>query len=936
MQRFNIRGKLTSGGAVSLLAVLLCVWGCAQHFDAFVISKASQKLVVLDFDDSKNLEEVEGSPFATGVNPKDVAYDPRHRRIYVTNSGENTLSVYKIRDGERLEPLDKINTGETPVAVTVDTRNDLIYVLHQDGHLLPIKGRDLIPQTSFQAFFATNPYPRAADVAYDARNDLLYLIDQADNVLVLMQSKSFRYVKAVPTGAKPSSVAYDYRNNRVYVTNEEDYTLSVYEAGPFCKLLQTVDVGSLPSGVAYDDTNDLIFVSQRAVHQVIVYNAEDVDFVAQIELPTLAEPVSVATGLVNGASPALLYVANKGTSNVSVFEIIDPGTYFPLSDSPIGVPERPVDIAARRPRCPEIISMSPQEGKVGDTVTILGLAFGDERGPSRVEFGGFPAEVEDFVSWSDSKIEVRVPALAKTGPVRALVGNGSTAPPDGETVREFSVIPHAEIYVSARDGNDHSGDGSEARPYKTIKHALSRAVASDVIHISAGTYDRGLGERFPIRISRGVNLEARYTPTIKYDASSTAFEMAEGSSMKNIRVEGEGADSNATGVLCLGKCVIEDNVIWKLGYGIRIDGEKRPSIAHNDISLTEYGIFVTGGANPRIEYNNIFNNYSAISIANSTAYLGSNDIFENHFTGVGVGPGSSAFLLANYIRRNLPQDPQSAAWGIAAHSSGMVYLSRNNTIDRNYLGIVAQNAIITSNYFQGNVREGIDIPDGGRAIIFDNDIRYNGMDHGSAAMFVRSSNCLVDNNNFIENHGGIFVHGASGAKIVRNLISKNETAGITISAFAVIGGSEEEANTITENQTGIWVNGGDDVDPIISHNEITNNITGVFDCMYAEPRLFNNTIENNDWGVLASLAGKPFLGSVEEPGNNLLRNNTHVGLGNSNCSAVVIQAAGNTWNPSVQGADSNGQYDHQTVIGEVDPVDGNNYAIAGPEAGIEF
>jgi parallel beta-helix repeat protein len=221
-------------------------------------------------------------------------------------------------------------------------------------------------------------------------------------------------------------------------------------------------------------------------------------------------------------------------------------------------------------------------------------------------------------------------------------------------------------------------------------------------------------------------------------------------------------------------------------------------------------------------------------------------------------------------------------------------------------------------------------------IIFHNDIRFNGLERNDPALFVRCPNCLIDSNTIIGNYSGIDVTRDAGTRIVRNTISESTGTGITISTFAQVGGSEDEANTITENDIGIWVTGGEDVAPLISHNVITRNRTGVFDVQCAEPLLLNNRIEENGWGVLANLLGKPFLGSLETPGNNIIRNDNRVGLGNDNCGAVLIQAVGNTWAPNVQGADANGAYSHQTIYGPTPPLDGNNYAMLVEEAGIEF
>ena len=76
------------------------------------------------------------------------------------------------------------------------------------------------------------------------------------------------------------------------------------------------------------------------------------------------------------------------------------------------------------------------------------------------------------------------------------------------------------------------------------------------------------------------------------------------------------------------------------------------------------------------------------------------------------------------------------------------------------------------------------------------------------------------------------------------------------------------------------------------------------------------------------------LGSAESPGMNTIRNSTHVGLANH--SDRTIRAAGNTWNPSVQGADNEGHYSPGVVEGSVDSQDGNNYSISSQYGKLEF
>jgi hypothetical protein len=68
-------------------------------------------------------------------------------------------------------------------------------------------------------------------------------------------------------------------------------------------------------------------------------------------------------------------------------------------------------------------TLSPTHGTVGTPVTITGTGFGTTAGT--VKFSGVEAK---STSWTDTKIEVTVPAGAKTGNVIIKVGGVDSSP----------------------------------------------------------------------------------------------------------------------------------------------------------------------------------------------------------------------------------------------------------------------------------------------------------------------------------------------------------------------------------------------------------------------------------------------------------------------------------------------------------------------------
>lgn len=89
---------------------------------------------------------------------------------------------------------------------------------------------------------------------------------------------------------------------------------------------------------------------------------------------------------------------------------------------------------------PTISEFSPSEGYPSSVVKIKGTNFGSERTErvGRVYFGG--VEAVEYLNWSDTEIQVRVPEAGKTGNITLWVWKNNT-----ETVSEFTCIPGAEI-----------------------------------------------------------------------------------------------------------------------------------------------------------------------------------------------------------------------------------------------------------------------------------------------------------------------------------------------------------------------------------------------------------------------------------------------------------------------------------------------------------
>ena len=135
-----------------------------------------------------------------------------------------------------------------------------------------------------------------------------------------------------------------------------------------------------------------------------------------------APHVAGAAALIKSANPSY---SRTQLWNALIAATVDIGTRGRDNDSGYGKLVLPIMQVSASPS-PQITSVSPSRAQYNQVVTIRGTAFGANRSTSRVIFqGGKEPSSSQYVSWSDTRIQVRVPAGARTGNVQVITANGS-------------------------------------------------------------------------------------------------------------------------------------------------------------------------------------------------------------------------------------------------------------------------------------------------------------------------------------------------------------------------------------------------------------------------------------------------------------------------------------------------------------------------------
>jgi parallel beta-helix repeat protein len=160
-------------------------------------------------------------------------------------------------------------------------------------------------------------------------------------------------------------------------------------------------------------------------------------------------------------------------------------------------------------------------------------------------------------------------------------------------------------------------------------------------------------------------------------------------------------------------------------------------------------------------------------------------------------------------------------------------------------------------------------------------------------VWIESTNPEIRNNTFANSlRDGVFITGTANPIVQGNLFTGNNANGLSAARAA----RGEIRGNVFQN-TGFGIAIGDTATPRVEDNQVITNTDGIVISTSARPVLRDNVIENNTRdGVVVVGSALPDLGTIEDPGENIIRNNGRYDLSNATSSNRIV-AIGNQIDP---------------------------------------
>ena len=380
--------------SVSLLGLSECTTSSSSKTTSstgalFVTTQGDSLVSGFTIDLSTGKLSTGAAGVATGSIPSAMILAPSGNALFVTNGAANSISAYTVKsDGTLSAASGTQATGTTPVGMAMDAAGHFLFVANQGQQIDPASST--ISVFSIQDTALTpapgSPFPTAAPlapsgtgpaaVAVTPDGKFLFVANQFDNTVTefsVNASGVLTRLLSIPVGTAPSALAITPDGGLLYVANSGSSTVSAFavcnQIVTNCSIPTSPDgsltpvsnspfsVGLDPVSIAVTPDGKLLYVVNRRSNQISEFKVGTATGVltpnTQPTISTGGDPVWATVRLgatavsTTGGTTDYLYVANLGTSSISVYSFDSTVGVLSQVGSPVSTGGQPSSMAAK-------------------------------------------------------------------------------------------------------------------------------------------------------------------------------------------------------------------------------------------------------------------------------------------------------------------------------------------------------------------------------------------------------------------------------------------------------------------------------------------------------------------------------------------------------------------------------------------------------------
>ncbi len=245
------------------------VTGCCKNNPDIGLDTFTGEIIVIDGSTNEVIKEVSIGCFRSpGLSPVcsseifDIDVNEELNQIYVSSFDMYFVSprdfefvgFLSVIDGLSFEVTDNIEIGYDPRGITVDSSNNLVYVVNKGNHNVSV-----IDITEKSVTNTINIARLPFEIDFVSESNRVYVTNTSSNDVSVINNETGSITTHVPVGIKPKGLTHHTNKNIIYVTNTDSHTLSVIDSLTN-EVIETIEVGCNPVDVAVDSQTNNIFV----------------------------------------------------------------------------------------------------------------------------------------------------------------------------------------------------------------------------------------------------------------------------------------------------------------------------------------------------------------------------------------------------------------------------------------------------------------------------------------------------------------------------------------------------------------------------------------------------------------------------------------------------------------------------------------------------
>jgi 6-phosphogluconolactonase (cycloisomerase 2 family) len=402
-----VNGKLQAAGYAVLSGTPVAIERSAGHDELFVLDQTENQVEVYSINPvSGQLTPIAGSPFGLPLNaaPSDFLLDGARARLFVANTGLNSISVFSVAANGVLTPVAGSPfalTGQEPVSLALEPNEGFLYAACRGSDQIAALTVAVSGALSGQQLFSSANSPQALDTLLSSTgNRMLYVGCGAGGNQVIPYTIN-PASGAITAGiavtdvngsiSRLDAVQFSNGNRTLYALNTtlgRVQRLGVLGGGAVTIPLDSVPfyVGADPVAIARTDTDSFCFVVFQGEAAISSASVDAANFgvltpVAPSESPTDRQRVRALPAdvvVVNGTDAPIyssdsVYAANFLNTDLAQYSFTPaPATLSPKNPATVAAGAGPNSIVVH-PRLDKAYVINNQD-TIGQDILVYDIA----------------------------------------------------------------------------------------------------------------------------------------------------------------------------------------------------------------------------------------------------------------------------------------------------------------------------------------------------------------------------------------------------------------------------------------------------------------------------------------------------------------------------------------------------------------------------------